>query len=587
MMPMFRLKPLAAFCCACLLTYTNTVNAEETNNEVPNPYQSYIEKGLGYLLAQQRPDGSWGEGKAVIPVTTTVVDTLHHHHIQSIEFQRAVIWLANHSAEDAATLARQIEILTKTTATPYSLINKLKALRRTVPFKVGDKWQDAYTWSVKPHFQATIIDTALASIAMMATGIYGETAASRFYAYSFQALQHTDVPGNFTSSRGHGWGYADIFHGKKTPEKVIPTAYATRFLHSVITKYKTAEDKEKYYLPGYGNYAKYGALWLASHQQSSGAITDTLNLAIYETAEALLTLQAFKEFYPEPLLFADTLKKGRDYLIQHIQSNGSWQDDLLLTALVVKVLDSEGVNLTNNDYDGLPDSLESFVGRDPNRFDPPIIYQPNTSGIIQTRLKMVNVLAGSSLPTLDALGGKVVRVVSEPPTTANGLLTQTGLYMRVYIVELADGSQQVVSVPIYVSSPDADNDNDYMLARFEALHHLNDFNPADALDDADTDGLTHVEEFWSATLPFADDSDNDQMPDGFEVYYRLNPNNAEDAKHDPDNDQLSNLMEYQWQSNPRVADTDNDGVQDGEEVKQKRHPAVHEPALQIVLDYLL
>ncbi|MCX4030263.1 hypothetical protein [Spartinivicinus marinus] len=586
MKPMFRLKPLAALCCACFFASTGSLQAEEPNNEVTSPYQTQIEQGLGYLLSQQKRDGSWGEGAEAIHLTTAAVDALYHHHIRSIEYQRAVTWLANHPGEDAATLARQIVVLKKTAAIPYSLINKLKTLKRTVSFQVGDKWQDAYTWSVKPRFQTTLIDTALSGLAMMASGNYNDMAISRYYAYPFQALQHTDTPGHFTDPKGHGWGYADIFHGKKTPEKVLPTAYAARFMHSVIVRYKTAEEREKGYLPNYGNYAKAGALWLASHQQASGAITDTPNLAIYETAEALLTLQIFKVFHPEPLLFTDTLKKGRDYLIQQMQSNGSWKNDVLITALVVNALDTDGIILKNTDDDWLPDSLEAAVGRDANKYDPPAIYQPESNGVVQTRLKMVSVLAGSNLPALDPLGGKVVQVITELPTT-NGLLSQPGLYMRIYIIELTDGSQQVVSVPVYVSSPEADNDNDYMLARFEANHHLNDFNPADALDDTDTDGLTHVEEYWSATQPFVNDSDHDQMPDGFEVRYRLNPNNPADAKQDPDQDQLNNLQEYQWQSNPRLADTDNDGIQDGEEVKQKRHPAVHEPALQIVLDYLL
>lgn len=581
MKPMFRLKPLAAFCCACLLVQTNALYADENS-----PYQSTIEKGLGFLLSQQQADGRWQQGSDAIRTTTTVLDTLRHHHINSMEFKRAVIWLANHPGENVESLSRQIAVLGKTPGIPFPLLKKLKKLRRTVAFKLGDKWKNSYTWSVKPRFQATLMDTALGGMAIMQSGSTDDWLDSPYYAYLFQALQHTDTPGNFTDPTGHGWGYADIFHGKKTPEKVLPTAYATRFMHSVIVRYKGPAALEKHYLPHYGNYAKSGALWLMSQQQASGAITDTPNLAIYETAEALITLQAFTQFHPEPLAFADTLKKGRDFLIQQMADNGSWENNIFITALVVKALDTEGVTLQNSDGDFLPDSLEVMLGRNPKAYDPPVLYLPSTSGINQARRPMVSVLARNALPARETFGGKIIQVVMEPPTANTGRVVQPGVYMRMYIVELADGSQYMVSVPIYVSSPDADVDHDYMLARFEAEHHLNDFNPADALEDTDEDGLTHVEEFWSATQPYVLDSDRDQMPDGFEVRYRLNPNNPADAAKDPDADQLSNLQEYQWQSNPRLADTDNDDMHDGDEVKIKRHPAVNEPALMIVLDYL-
>ncbi len=113
---------------------------------------------------------------------------------------------------------------------------------------------------------------------------------------------------------------------------------------------------------------------------------------------------------------------------------------------------------------------------------------------------------------------------------------------------------------------DADTDGDTLPDAWEVGHALNPLDPADAADDADADGLSALAEFLNSTDPRDADTDNDEMPDGWEVARSLAPLNPADAGQDADTDGLTNLAEYQRGTDPRDADTDGDSLPDGWEV---------------------
>jgi hypothetical protein len=111
-----------------------------------------------------------------------------------------------------------------------------------------------------------------------------------------------------------------------------------------------------------------------------------------------------------------------------------------------------------------------------------------------------------------------------------------------------------------------DSDRDGMPDVWEVANDLND-----ASADADSDGLTNLQEYQRGTNPKLADTDGDGMPDGWEVANGLNPL-VNDASADADSDGLTNLQEYQRGTNPGLADSDGDGQSDGEEVTKGTNP---------------
>ena len=90
-----------------------------------------------------------------------------------------------------------------------------------------------------------------------------------------------------------------------------------------------------------------------------------------------------------------------------------------------------------------------------------------------------------------------------------------------------------------------------------------------ALRDTDNDGVPDAEEVPLDLDPFNNDSDGDQLLDGFEVMYGFDPLSAIDNGEthlDADSDGLSNLEEQAAGSDPHVTDTDGDGLSDAQEV---------------------
>lgn len=123
----------------------------------------------------------------------------------------------------------------------------------------------------------------------------------------------------------------------------------------------------------------------------------------------------------------------------------------------------------------------------------------------------------------------------------------------------------------------ADTDGDGMPDGWEVDHGLNPLVNDSSLD-PDSDGLTNLQEYMLGTDPKDNDTDNDGMPDGWEVLNGLNPL-VNDAFGDADGDGLSNLSEYQSQTDPNDTDTDNDGMPDGWEVAHYLNPLVDDSAL--------
>lgn len=114
----------------------------------------------------------------------------------------------------------------------------------------------------------------------------------------------------------------------------------------------------------------------------------------------------------------------------------------------------------------------------------------------------------------------------------------------------------------------ADGDNDGMPDTWESAESFNPSNPADALLDADSDGLSNLREFLAGTDPHDEDTDNDGVLDGVEIALGTSPTSAASLPawssfsgniDDLDGDQLSDAWTLWAGGTPRVALADDDG----------------------------
>ena len=97
--------------------------------------------------------------------------------------------------------------------------------------------------------------------------------------------------------------------------------------------------------------------------------------------------------------------------------------------------------------------------------------------------------------------------------------------------------------------------------------------------DTDDDGLDEYKEvFVYFTDRYDPDTDDDLMPDGWEVDYALDPH-TDDAYEDADSDELVNILEYYYQCDPQKEDTDEDQIFDGYEVFNYLNPLLDDADL--------
>lgn len=121
-----------------------------------------------------------------------------------------------------------------------------------------------------------------------------------------------------------------------------------------------------------------------------------------------------------------------------------------------------------------------------------------------------------------------------------------------------------VSVPTGCPS---DLDCDGLPDSVEIANGMDVLDPADALSDADGDGLNALEEYQRGTGINNPDSDGDGLWDGLEVDAGSSP-----FMPDTDGDGLSDLFEVTNGMDPTSSDADGDGIKDPDELAQGTDP---------------
>ncbi len=259
----------------------------------------------------------------------------------------------------------------------------------------------------------------------------------------------------------------------------------------------------------------------------------------------------------------DIINKIQTFLLteQQKSGDGSWNDDPLATAMALASFPD--IVLPDSDGDGLPDAIETALGSNPYVSDS------------QTVLSLLN---GNSAGSLGAVTKQ----------------TSLNLYTTSYLNYQPDlvGATAPYNFTLVSGLPPGVFFNTTTGALSGSILFTGDYQIHLSMRDAKGLWFDYVVTIHVVAQPNGIDADGDGMPDWWELKYGLNPYDPSDASQDPDHDGLTNLQEYLHGTDPFNPDTDGDGMNDGDEVAVGRNPLVNEDkakqaAIQVILQLLL
>ncbi len=312
---------------ALLLLFTTSVQAA-TTAQLDNARN----RGLAWLFTHQSSEGQW-ESPGGLPVQTTAaaIDALKNAGItQGYFYAGAVAWLRNAEALSTDALARQIGTLSTTGMNTQALVTTLLANRTDT----------SKAWGALPKYQGSFPDTALALDAILLTNTsYADTATTVTY---ITGKQNTDG----------GWAY-----GASAPvalqSQIIPTA------HNILalSRAKLAGQNVDTYLTKAVN-------WMVARKKTDNGFAEdsaATTGSVYETALVYVALAKAKQASNATAVAAQiTLDGAQDFLVNIQSIDGNWNNDALAAALALQALPT--VALIDADKDGIPDSVEPFLG---------------------------------------------------------------------------------------------------------------------------------------------------------------------------------------------------------------------------------
>lgn len=354
-------------------------------------------KALAWIMTNQQSDGGWGNTAGLGPQTTgEIIKALASINLNSsYTYLGGVSWLSNAESASVDALAHQTEALKVSGQEITPFATKLLS------------WQNEWKgWGAYPQYASSLPDTALAIMTLMDT--QGDGYNSDDIAWAACQFLPAQLP-----SPNSLWPYSvppvTMEPSGQQQGAIVPTVYAVQALDKINTSRFTGitcgSPSPPYSLTTVINNAISGLL---QKRKSDNGFGDGTTSTIQETALVYRVLKTLRPTDPatSPALdFLIAQQAGNGSWGSYI--NGSWVSDIFSTALVLASLPAP-TPLIDTDKDGIPDGVETILGKMP--------------GVADSRF-----LAAGSSPSITALLTLLTRKANDSSLSTTAVLAQASV----------------------------------------------------------------------------------------------------------------------------------------------------------------
>ena len=322
-------------------------------------------KGLAWLMTNQHGDGGWSsivsDGNVTrqalgFQATAAAVEALANIGLKTgYTYMGGMAWLSNAEPASVEAAARQILALKAAGEDVTALATKLASWRNS-----------GSSWGAFPQYEAGLPDNALGILSLMdAQGASYNT--SELFAATCAVMVGQRTTPNFL------FPY-DLWAPGSTPSTpptglttggVIPSSYALMAVNKAATRFTGGTCNGVAYT--IATVVTNGVAGVVAKKNADNGFGDNGTSAILETA---LALRALKTVAPTNAAAVTAF----DYLVATQAIDGSWAGDALQTAEVMLALAAPTTALgqrplpavvTDTDKDGIPDPVETILGKNP------------------------------------------------------------------------------------------------------------------------------------------------------------------------------------------------------------------------------
>jgi len=337
---------LAALTVVCGVSYSPNI-AAQTLDDARN-------KGLAWLIANQRNDGSWAaKPESAIATTATAVQAFKQAGIKptSYPYASGLTWLMNAKPESVDSMARQVAAFPVGGPNVDQKFTSLSGAANSVG-----------TWGSYAGFDTGYPDTPLVLAAMRTFGL---SWSSLQFAVYCEILPSQVAGGGWTyfNPRSSGGPAANA-------AAIVPSAYNVIELKAI----NAGQGWDSNTCPsGTGAPASIvsaingGRAFLLTKRNADGGFGQGGVSTVIDTAlvyAALRSLDPMDSYAAAALTFLLSRQDSSS-----TASRGSWNADPFQTALVLSVIPAPATPLADTDQDGIPDSVELALGKNPNVAD--------------------------------------------------------------------------------------------------------------------------------------------------------------------------------------------------------------------------